>query len=624
MTDSLQNDGQPNQPTTEPTFPQPRVTAADVDVQRFDDGTVRARSRHTLPPFPEKLTERLDHWAATTPTRTLFARRNRHNAWQHLTYADARQRARHVAQALIDRGLSAERTVLILSGNSLEHAIVALGAMYAGVPYAPIAPAYSLMVREYTTLQTLVRTMRPGLIFASDGPAFESALAAIATPDIEIVTDTPLATLHTTPLEPLEATPVTSAVDLAHERVSADTIAKVLFTSGSTGRPKGVINTQRMLCANQEQILGSLMSQIDQPPVLCDWLPWNHTFGGNHNVGIALYNGGTLYIDDGRPVPAQIGTTVRNLQDVAPTAYFNVPKGFEMLLPHLRADSELQRHFFSELRLMFVAAAGLRADVADEYQRMAIATLGRPVPWVTGFGATETAPAVLFTGPLLSTTTQVGLPVVGLELKAVPCNGRLEMRVKGPNITPGYWRDEALTRASFDDEGFYRMGDAIAPPDPSDVSQGFTFEGRLSEDFKLSTGTWVRVGALRARVLAIAGDLIQDIVVAGPDRDDVRVLLFPNMSACRTLVHAEKDVSAQDVLLDARVRAAITDRLTRYNTANAASSTAIRCAVLIDTPPSIDAMEITDKGSLNQRAVLQHRASVVTTLYDSDASTVLL
>jgi feruloyl-CoA synthase len=421
----------------------------------------------------------------------------------------------------------------------------------------------------------------------------------------------------------LEAAADTADVDRAHARVGPDTIAKILFTSGSTGDPKGVINTHRMLCANQQQILSALQFLGDEPPVLCDWLPWNHTFGGNHNVGIALYNGGTLFIDEGRPVPGAMDTTVANLREVATTAYFNVPKGFDMLLPVLRADAAFRAHFFSRLQLLFYAAAGLRSEVADAYQQLAMATVGRAIPWVTGLGATETAPAAMFTGPLLSTAAHIGVPIRGVELKAVPIDGRLEARVKGPNVTPGYWGDAALTQAAFDEDGYYRMGDAITPADPSDLTRGFVFQGRLNEDFKLSTGTWVRVGAIRARLLATAGDLVQDAVITGHGRDDVGALLFPNVSACRALAGADTGASVQDVLANASVRAAIADRLDAYNAGHPGSSTAIRRARLLDTPPSLDMKELTDKGSLNQRAVLSHRAPVVDDLYASTAITVL-
>ena len=414
-----------------------------------------------------------------------------------------------------------------------------------------------------------------------------------------------------TSLAALEATRITPLVDDTHARVGPSTVAKILFTSGSTGQPKGVINTQRMLCANQEQVRSVMRLLTDAAPVLCDWLPWNHTFGGNHNFGIVLYNGGTLYIDQGRPVPEQMPTTIANLRDVAPTAYFNVPRGFEMLLPALERDAGFRQHFFSRLELLFFAAAGLRSEVADRMQALAIETRGAPIPWVTGLGATETAPFALCTGALLSTTAHVGVPAPGLELKAAPVDGLLEARVAGPNVTPGYWRNEALTREAFDEEGFFKTGDVIAPKDHADLSQGFVFQGRLTEDFKLSTGTWVRVGWLRARLLAALGPLVQDVVITAPDRDFVGALLFPNVMACRASNAAD-------------VRRRIIDGLTLFNSVNVTSSTTIGRAMILDEPPSLDAMEITDKGSLNQKAVLAHRSSQVEALYAATGPSIML
>jgi feruloyl-CoA synthase len=594
-----------------------------VQIEQDADGIIRAHAPETLGPYPTTLTARLDEWADRAPQRTLFAARGPDRRWRHLTYADARARARAIAQALLDRDLSPVRPIVILSGNDLEHALLALAAMYAGIPYAPVAPAYSLMVRDYTALRGIMAVMEPGLIFAADGPRFEAAIRAVVPYTTEVVTTHPAAGLGSTPFSKLEAAVPTNAVDAAQAAVDHETVAKILFTSGSTGDPKGVINTHRMLCANQQQILSSLRTLGDEPPVLCDWLPWNHTFGGNHNFGIALYNGGTLYIDDGRPVPGPMDVTLANLREIATTAYFNVPKGFDMLLPALRADGAFRDHFFSRLQVLFYAAAGLRPEVADSLQELAVATVGRPIPWVTGLGATETGPAAMFTGPLYSTAAHIGAPIPGVHLKAVPVDGRLEARIKGPNVTPGYWRNDTLTRAAFDEEGYYRMGDAIAPVDPSDLGKGFVFQGRINEDFKLSTGTWVRVGALRARLLAIAGDLVHDVVITGHERDDVGALLFPNVAACRALADVRHDVSVADVLADARVRDAIAARLDAYNAAHPGSSTSIHRARLLDSPPSLEMQEITDKGSLNQRAVLAHRADIVDDLYRLPSTTVL-
>ncbi len=588
-----------------------RVLPADMLFEQAADGTIRARSPHPLGPYPERITDRLEHWATTAPDRTFLAERDDQGDWRRLTYAGARGRVRHLAQSFINRGLSADRAIVILSGNSIEHALVALAAMYCGVPYAPVAPAYSLAVREFGTLRALLETMRPGLVFADNGARFERALGCVAAHDVEIVTSTPASQLRTTPLADLESTVVTSLVDAAHARVGPATVAKVLFTSGSTGRPKGVINTQRMLCANQEQVRTVMRVLTDAPPVLCDWLPWNHTFGGNHNFGIVLYNGGTLYIDDGRPVPERMATTIANLREVATTAYFNVPKGFEMVLPVLEGDPDFRHHFFSRLGLLFFAAAGLRSEIADRFQALAIETRGSPVPWVTGLGATETAPFALCTGALISTTTLVGVPAPGLELKAAPVDGLLEARLAGPNITPGYWRNEALTRDAFDEEGFYKTGDIIAPKDPTDPSKGFMFQGRLTEDFKLSTGTWVRVGVLRARLLASLGEIVQDVVITAPNRDFVGALLFPNVAACRALAGAD-------------VRRRVVEGLTHFNGLHGSSSRTIERAMLLDVPPSIDAMEITDKGSLNQRAVLEHRSALVEALHAATGPDILI
>jgi feruloyl-CoA synthase len=599
------------------------VLPPDIVVRRDPDGTIHAHSPHPLGLYPERLTEKLDRWAAIAPERHFLAERDADGAWRYLSYGEARTRVRRIAQAFLQRGLSADRTLLILSGNSIEHALLALAAMYAGVPYAPAAPAYSLMVRDHSTLGQLVETMRPRLIFAEDGVAFEAALRDVAGASIEVVTSTPPRSLRATTAMELESVDATGAVDDAHARVTAATVAKVLFTSGSTGRPKAVINTQRMLCSNQEQIATVMAFLRDAPPTLCDWLPWNHTFGGNHNFGMVLYNGGTLYIDEGRPVPGLMDRTIANLRDVATTAYFNVPRGFELLLPALRQDASFCRHFFSRARAMFFAAATLRSEIADGMQQLAIAAVGRPVPWITGLGATESAPLAMGTGPLLSTATHVGVPVPGVELKAVPVDGVLEARLRGPNITPGYWRDEDSTRAAFDEEGFYRMGDAIAPVDPDDplVAGGFAFRGRVREDFKLSTGTWVRVGMLRARLLAELGDIALDVVVAGEGRERVAVLLFPNLAACRTLAGSGASTSP---IADAGVRQAFAERLDRYNTAYPGSSTSIFRARLLDSPPSLEAMEITDKGSINQRAVLARRRAEVEQLWDSTTGGVLL
>ena len=576
-----------------------RILAPDTIVETDASGQIFARSPHALGAYPDTLTERLDHWAAQAPDRTFLAVRGVAGDWRRLTYGRARDEVRRVGQALVQRGLSADRPIVILSGNGLEHAVLALGAMYVGVPYAPIAPSYSLASRDHRTLGAIWAAMRPGLVFAVDGPQFERALASLPSTNVEVVTCVPMTSAAAqTPFEDLLAATPTGAVGDAHARVGPDAVAKVLFTSGSTGSPKGVINTQRMLCANQEQLRSVMPFLADEPPVLCDWLPWNHTFGGNHNFGLTLYNGGTLYIDAGTPTPAGFAITLANLREIATDAYFNVPRGYELLVPALRADEEFRRLFFGRLKMLFYAAAGLRQQVSDDLQSLAMETCGERIPWVTGLGATESAPLAMCTGAMAHPVAgHVGVPVPGVELKATPAGPVFEACVRGPNITPGYWGDPDLTRASFDADGYYRMGDAIAFVDASEPSLGFAFQGRLTEDFKLSTGTWVRVGPLRAALLAHLGQLAQDVVIAGHDRDCVTLLLFPNPLAGPPV--PERFVAA----------------LAMFNDGQRGSSTRVERLILLDEPPQIDAQEITDKGSINQKAVLRRRSALVDQLY---------
>jgi feruloyl-CoA synthase len=595
------------------------ILPADTIVELRHDGTILARSPHVLPPYPSKLTARLEYWADAAPDRTFLADRAASHPWRTLSYAEALRQVRAVAQALLDRRLSNDRPVVILSGNSIEHAILALAAMYAGVMYVPVAPSYSLVARDFTTLRALWEALHPGLVFAAEGEPFARALAAVGAP--EVVTCAPCDSRPVTPFEALQQTAPTAAVDAAHAGVGPSTIAKILYTSGSTGRPKGVINTQRMLCANQEMLRTVLPLLAEEPPILCDWLPWNHTFGGNHNFGIVLYNGGTLYIDSGKPVPGAFETTVANLREIAATAYFNVPRGYDLLVPRLRADAEFCRHFFSRLKMLFCAAASLRQRTADDLTALATAAGGARIPFVTGLGATESAPFALCAGDADFTGGRVGVPVPGVELKVVPVGDQMEGRLRGPNITPGYWADEALTRAAFDEEGYYRLGDALAFFDARDPAQGFTFQGRIAEDFKLSTGTWVRVGPLRAKLLALLGDPAHDVVLTAPDRDFVGVLIFPNVDACRARCGPEgRGLAVADVLRHPRVLAWVHDALDALAQSSAGNSTAIVRAVLLEQPPSIDAHETTEKGSVNQKAVLRHRADMVDLLYSEPVS----
>jgi feruloyl-CoA synthase len=590
-----------------------KLGAPDVTVERRSDGAIILRSPHPLRPYPTNLTERLVHWAETAPDRVFIAQRDSAGGWRALTYAQTLASVRSVAAALLQRDLSPQRPIAILSGNDIEHALLGLAAMHVGIPYAPISVPYSLMSQDFGKLKSIIGVLEPGLVFAANGTAFARAIAAIVPHHAEVVvTSGPPADRKTTPFSALTTTSPTAAVDTAHAEVGPDTIAKILFTSGSTGQPKGVINTQLMLCANQAMLGAGLAFIRDEPPVIVDWLPWNHTFGGNHNFGLVLDNGGSLYIDDGKPLPGAIAATAQNLRDIAPTIYFNVPKGFEMLLPYLESDAALRQRFFSRLKVMFYAGAGLSQHILDAIQALAVKTTGERVMFISSLGSTETAPAAIACSWEAERAGNIGLPLPGVELKLVPRDGKLEARLRGFNITPGYWRAPQITAEAFDDEGFYKIGDAVKFADPADPAKGLLFDGRLAEDFKLATGTWVSVGPLRAAFIAHCAPLVRDVVLAGVDRDEIAALVFPDLDACRKLA---PDTAPAGLVADPRIRAEFTRRLDAFVAASRGSSGQIRRAVLLAEPPSLDIGEMTDKGSINQRAVLANRAGLVEELY---------
>ncbi|HXW39940.1 MAG TPA: feruloyl-CoA synthase [Xanthobacteraceae bacterium] len=594
-----------------------RLGPGEATVERRPDGAIVLRSPRALPPYPHKLTERLTHWAAVAPDRVFLAQRDAAGPWRRLTYAQTLAAARAIAAALVDRDLSAERPVAILSGNDIEHALIGLAAMHVGIPYAPISVPYSLLSQDFGKLKAIMEVLSPGLVFASNGAAFARAIAAAVPSGTEVVVaGAPPADRPTTPFTALGDAAPTAAVDIAHAGVGPDTIAKFLFTSGSTGQPKGVINTQRMLCANQAMIAAGLAFLRDAPPVVVDWLPWSHTFGGNHNFGLVLDNGGTLFIDEGKPLPGAIAATVHNLREVAPTIYFNVPKGYEMLLPHLEADAALREKFFSRLKVLFYAGASLSQHVLDALQELAVKTTGERIVFLSSLGSTETAPAALGCTWQSERAGNIGLPLPGVELKLVPREGKLEARLKGANITPGYWRAAALTAAAFDEEGFYKIGDALKFYDPADPAKGLLFDGRLAEDFKLATGTWVSAGPLRAAFIAHFAPLARDVVLAGADRDEVTALVFPDLDACRKAAPGvAADAAAAVLVADRRVVAAFAQRLDSFVAAASGTSWRVTRAVLVAEPPSLDLGEMTDKGSINQRAVLANRAALVEELY---------
>ena len=592
-----------------------KLGPADVVVERRGDGAILMCSPHALPPYPRMLSERLVHWAKAAPDRIFLAQRDAAGAWRSMSYARTLAAVRALAAGLLARGLSTDRPVAILSGNDIEHALLGLASMHVGIPYAPISVPYSLLSQDFGKLKTIIAILSPGLVFANNGSAFARAIAAALPHDVEVaVTVNPPGGRTTTSFAELLQTPAGAVVEAAHARVKPDQVAKILFTSGSTGRPKGVENTHRMLAANQAMIRAAMPFVGEEPPVLVDWLPWNHTFGSNHNFGLVLDNGGSLYIDEGKPLPGQIEATVRNLREVAPTIYFNVPKGFEMLLPALAGDSSLRETFFSRLKILFYAGAGLAQHVFDGFTELAVNTTGERILFMSSLGSTETAPAALSCNWQSERTGNIGLPLPGVTLKLIPREGKLEARLKGDSIMPGYWRAPELTAEAFDDEGFYKIGDALKFADPRNPAKGLFFDGRLAEDFKLATGTWVSVGPLRAAFIAHCAPLVRDVVLAGAERDEVTALIFPDVEACRAII---TDVTGDTSVLlgDPRVRAAFARKLDSFAAASTGTSGRITRAVLLAEPASLDVGEMTDKGSINQRAVLAHRAAMVEALY---------
>ncbi len=603
-----------------------RFGPSDVVLERAPDGVLKLRARHSLGAYPRSLTDSLDHWAAATPERTFLAQRSAAGPWRKLSYAEVRASARSIAEALLARELSPERPVAILSGNSIAHALVGLGAMYAGVPYAPISPPYSLIAKDFGKLNAILALLTPGLVFVDDGKAFAAAIEGAIPREAElVVVENPPSTRPATLLSALLATPASRKVEAANARVTPDTIAKILFTSGSTGAPKGVINTQHMMTSNQAMAASSFPSFVAPPPVLLDWLPWSHTFGGNHNFNLALTNGGTFYIDEGKPVPRAIEETVRNLREVSPTVYFNVPKGYEMLLPYLKADKALRETMLRNLQCFFYAGAGLPGHVWEEYDRLSMETVGARVPMLTSLGSTETGPSALNVTDKARSPGVIGLPNAGVELKLVPNAGKLEARLKSPSVTPGYWRQPTQTKAAFDEEGYYLLGDALRFADPNDPEKGFYFDGRVAEDFKLATGTWVSVGPLRAKFVAHFAPFARDLVIAGQDRDDATALVVPDLDACRELGgFGPKDASPESILANPAVRAKFSALLASFNKAAGGSSGRIARMIPLVEAPSLDTGEMTDKGSINQRAVLKRRDDLVAALYAEPPSSLVI
>lgn len=586
-----------------------------VQISHRADGSILVKPQQELGPYPETVGEMYARSVQRCADSLFLLERNGEGQWNTLSYAQSWDQVRAIAQALLNRGADIDHPVMVLSGNSTEHALLKLAAIQVGVPLVPVSPAWSLLSTDYAKLKHVVTLIQPVIIFVQSTQLFSPALAALELENIEVLTanndaDNLVATDWSTFLD----TKPGHALEQAAGQVCADTVAKYLFTSGSTGMPKAVINTHRMLCSNQQALLQTHPVLAEAAPVIVDWLPWHHTFGGNHNFNLVLNTGGTLYIDNGKPLPGKFDESIRNLEEISPTVYFNVPAGFQMLIERLESSSLLRETFFKNLKLIYYAAAALPQPVFDRLNDLSYQTLGHRVPVTTGYGATETAP--LATSPLDTPkrSISIGLPVPGTTLKLAAVGDKMEIRLKGPNITPGYLHDPEKTASAFDEEGFYRMGDAARFLDPDKSHEGLYFDGRLTEDFKLMTGSWVSVGSVRIALISAAAPLIKDLVITGHDRNFLGALVWLNNDACRKICEtpSRDDASlAEDKQVLENLRTAIQS----YNLKNNGSSSRVKRIIILTEPPSADKNEITDKGYINQSAVLANRAELVEQLY---------
>ena len=576
---------------TESRFWQPRF-----DITHRNDGSILMRQVDPLPAHLPTVADYLDHWAEKTPEAIWIARRQTDGTWREISYAEARETAQRLGAALLARGLGPNRPLLILSQNSLEHALLAMGCIYVGIPFAAVSPAYSLVSKDHGKLRDIAALLRPGAIFADDSESFAPALTAIAAPEQTVITlgdgvDDFAALLKS---DPQSAAPARAAL-------SPDGVVKYLFTSGSTGSPKAVINTNRMMCAMSAMISDCYRFLRDEPPVVLDWAPWNHTAAGNKVFMLVLGHGGSYYIDDGRPVPGKFEETLRNLREISCTWYFNVPLGFDMLVEALEQDHALATTFFSRLGMLFYAGAGMAQHTWDRLSELGRNITGREVLLATGLGATETAPFALACTDIQKRAGNIGVPARGLTLKLVPTGDKMEARLRGPTIMPGYLGDTEKTAEVFDEEGFYCLGDALRPADPDDLTKGFFFDGRVAENFKLATGTWVAVGSVRAALVDAMGGLIRDAVIVGENQSELGAMLL---------------LSERTKTLDpARRREMLEAALARAAAAATGSASRVKRALILDTAPSFDRGEVTEKGSLNQRALRANNAELISQLF---------
>lgn len=588
------------------------------------DGSILVWQAEPLGPYPRTITERFMEWAGRVPDRVYMAERGPDRAWRSVTYGEAAAKIRAIGSALLARGLTPERPLLILSGNSIAHALMALGAQHVGIPSAALAPAYALAGGEYLKLRDIERQLTPGIIFADDAAPYADAIAAVFDPAVPVV-----ALAGAVPgremiaFEAMAATPPSPAMEAAQAAVGPETVAKFLFTSGTTGSPKAVTQTQKMLCSNQEMVASCYVFLRHTPPVVVDWAPWNHTASGNKVFNLIIYNGGTYYIDDGRPSPDGIGRTIENLREISPTWYFNVPLGYQMLLDAMETDDVLRETFFRRVAMLMYAGAGMSQPVWDRLTRVAQEMVPGGVLLCTGFGSTETGPFALMCTERQSHAGNLGIPAHGVVFKLVPAGDKLEGRLSSPSVTPGYWRNPELTAAAFDEEGFYRFGDAFRFAVPGNASAGFVFDGRLAENFKLASGTWVAVGPLRATLTNDLKGLASDTVIAGEGHAELGALVVPDWAALRALV-GDPNLAGEALLNHPTVRRAAAERLAAHAARASGSASRVTRILFMGVPLSFDRGEVTDKGSINQRAVLAHRTDLVASLWSDDPRVIAL
>ena len=597
-----------------PPFAATALAPPSVEAEPTPDGGWLLRQPARLGAVPDHLIGILRERAREVGDRTFLAERDGAGGWRTLDYAAAAARSAAIGQALIERGHGPDRPVAILSDNSIDFALLMLGCMHVSVPVMPVSPAYSLMSRDFAKLRGVIAHHDPSAVFVDAPGPFAAALEALdldgrtlITSDGAEGTESLAGWAETEPAEALEAR-------LAE--VGPDTVAKILLTSGSTGLPKGVINTQRMLCANQVQTVHAYPFLLERPPAICDWLPWNHTFGGNFCFNMTLFHGGTFWLDDGKPAPGPFEKTLANLREVKSTLYLNVPRGYDMLVRALEADTELRDHLLGDLDVLFFAGAALPQSLRERLDALSVAARGARTPIVTSLGSTETAPAATYMTWDCDVWGNIGLPLPGVEVKLAPNGDRLEARFRGPTISPGYWHAPENTAKAYDEDGFFRIGDAVKFLDPGDPSRGLLFDGRVTENFKLLSGTWVAVGTLRLAVISAASPVLQDAVITGHDRDEIGVIGFPSLPGCRALCpDLGPDATLEDAIARPEIRQRLAEGLARHNAGNRGSSRRIARALLTAEPPAIDEGEITDKGYINQRAVLAGRALEVERLH---------